>query len=109
MDSFLGILAEVGCVQHFKRVPYQAQGLKRAARPATLVYLKYSGQSALFSTIRGYSKQRRKFILPLRSIRGPSLKKTGVIYILSTSQGLHTAESCRRLQIGGILLCGIFV
>jgi small subunit ribosomal protein S8 len=94
------VLKEEGYIKNYKAIQDNKQGVLR-------VYLKYNAQNqnAIFQLER-VSKPSRRFYAKRKDMK-PYLNGTGVV-ILSTSRGIMTDRTARKINVGGEILCRVW-
>jgi len=99
-NSLAHILKEEGYVKDFKVMPDKKQGILR-------VYLSYGPQrERIITGIRKITKPGRRVYCRSKDI--PYVLNRLGICIISTSQGIMTGDSARKLNLGGELICEVW-
>jgi small subunit ribosomal protein S8 len=95
--SIIRILKDEGFIKGFRYIEDGRQGILR-------VYLKYGPKrERVINELVRVSKPGRRIYVGKDEI--PSVKRGLGVAILSTSKGVMTDRECRKLGIGGELLC----
>lgn len=97
--AMLKILKDEGYIEEFRDIPDDKQGILR-------VYLKYGAlkQKVINTLVRESKSSRRVY---------KSAKEVGKVCggfgtaIYSTSKGIMSDKDCRRLKVGGELICTV--
>ena len=93
-------LHEEGYIRYYRWIDDGKQGILR-------IYLKYGeGKERVITGLKRISKPGRRVYA--KADRLPNVYGNLGIAILSTSQGIKTADECRKSGIGGEVLCYIW-
>lgn len=94
------ILHEEGFIRNYRLIDDRKQGILR-------MYLKYGENSEkVITNLKRISKPGRRIYVDVDNL--PRVFGNVGIAILSTSQGLKTANQCRRANVGGEVLCHVW-
>ncbi len=94
------ILHEEGFLRNYRLIDDRKQGILR-------IYLKYGdNQEKVITGIKRISKPGRRVYVKATDL--PRVYGDLGIAILSTSQGVKTAFECRKVSIGGEVLCFVW-
>ncbi|MCF6147222.1 MAG: 30S ribosomal protein S8 [Candidatus Kuenenia sp.] len=97
--SILKILKDEGYIAEFKEIPDDKQGVIR-------VYLKYGAlKQKVINTLVRESKSSRRVYKSAKDIGTVCGGFGAAIY--STSKGIMSDKDCRRLRVGGELICTV--
>jgi small subunit ribosomal protein S8 len=98
--SLAKILKEEGFIKNYKVIKDNRQGILR-------VYLKYtSQQTPLIQGIRRVSKPGRRVYAGHAEL--PKVQGGLGVAVISTSQGVITDRTARKLNVGGEVLCEVW-
>jgi small subunit ribosomal protein S8 len=94
------ILKDEGFIKDYKFIPDKKQGILR-------IYMRYGeNKERMINYIERVSKPGRRVYVGYRNI--PKVLEGDGIAILSTSKGILKDKDCKRLKIGGELLCYVW-
>lgn len=99
-ESIARILQEEGYIRGYRRIEDGKQGILR-------LYLKYGeNKERIITGLKRISKPGRRIYVPADKL--PRVLGGLGIAIISTSQGLLTAAQCRKLRVGGEVICYVW-
>ena len=99
-ESIARILQEEGYIRGYRRIEDGKQGILR-------LYLKYGeNKERIITGLKRISKPGRRIYVPADKL--PRVLGGLGIAIISTSQGLLTAAQCRKLHVGGEVICYVW-
>ena len=94
------ILHEEGFIRNYRSIEDGKQGILR-------IYLKYSeNREKVITNLKRISKPGRRVYVGVSGL--PRVYGNLGIAILSTSQGVLTANQCRKARVGGEVLCYVW-
>jgi len=94
------ILREEGFIRNYRLIDDRKQGILR-------IYLKYGENSEkVITDLKRISKPGRRVYVGTENL--PRVYGNLGIAILSTSQGVLTAIQCRKVKVGGEVLCYVW-
>jgi len=97
--SIAKILKDEGFIKNFKIIDDKKQKILR-------LYLKYSSESqSAITSLKRISKPGRRVYIKANELR-PVYNNIG-IWVISTSSGIITNKTAKRMNVGGEILCEI--
>lgn len=99
-EKIVKVLKEEGYIANYKFISDRKQGILR-------VYLKYTlKQERVIKGLRRISRPGRRFYCGAGEL--PRVYRGLGVAIISTSQGVMTANKCRKASLGGEVICYVW-